>query len=334
MPTLFKRSNGIYYISYTESGIRKQESTGERNKTDALRKLDFFEQPQSAKPTTPSLQNFIKDFLEDAESSFSVGSQTIFKTVFRHFAKFIGSRSLDSIAVKDVDLYRMARAKLVSPVTVNIELRMLRVAFYRAERWKLLNDNPFKRVRLMRIPEQQPTYLTKEDFQKLMTFVSEEWLKDMLVVAVATGMRRGELLNLTWESIDLERRMIHVRNINGFQTKSGKNRSIPMNEMVFGVIWKKVSLPHGKYVFEFRGTRIQESLATHRFKIYVRMAGLDPKIHFHSLRHTFASWLVQDGATLYEVQKLLGHSSLTVTQIYSHLEPEQLQKTVDRIAFI
>jgi integrase len=306
MPTLFKRSNGIYYISYTESGIRKQESTGERNKTDALRKLDFFEQPQSAKPTTPSLQNFIKDFLKDAESSFSVGSQTIFKTVFRHFPKFIGSRRLDSITVKDVDLYRMARAKLVSPVTVNIELRMLRVAFYRAERWKLLNENLFKRVRPMRIPEQQPTYLTKEDFQKLMTFVSEEWPKDMLVVAVATGMRRGELLNLTWESIDLERRMIHVQNIGGFQTKSGKNRTIPMNEMVFGVIWKKVNLPHGKYVFAFRGTRIQESLATHRFKIYVRMARLDPRIHFHSLRRTFASWLVQDGATLYEVQKLLG----------------------------
>ena len=69
MSTLFKRSNGVYYISYTESGIRKQQSTGERNKTDALRKLDSFEQPQSAKLTKPSLQNFIKDFLEDAESS-------------------------------------------------------------------------------------------------------------------------------------------------------------------------------------------------------------------------------------------------------------------------
>ncbi len=183
----------------------------------------------------------------------------------------------------------------------------------------------------MRIPEQQPTYLTKEDFQKLMALVTEDWLKDMLVVAVATGMRRGEILNLTWESIDLERRIILVRNVNGFQTKSGKTRTIPMNDMVFSVIWKNVSVPHGKYVFEYRGAPIQESLATHRFKIYVRMAGLDPKIHFHSLRHTFASWLVQDGATLYEVQKLLGHSSLTMTQIYSHLEPEQLQKTVNRI---
>jgi integrase len=104
----------------------------------------------------------------------------------------------------------MARAKKVSPVTVNIELRMLRVAFYRAERWKLLSENPFKRVRLVRIPEQQPTYLTKEDFQKLMALVTEDWLKDMLVVAVATGMRRGEILNLTWESIDLERRIILV----------------------------------------------------------------------------------------------------------------------------
>jgi integrase len=333
MPTLFKRSNGIYYISYRENGKRKWYSTAERNKTEALRKLDSFEDPHSSNPTRPLLQEFIKDFLQDAESSFSVGSQTIFRTVFGHFSSFIGEKYLESITVKDVDLYRMGRAKQVSPVTVNIELRMLRVAFYRAERWKILNENPFKRVRLMRIPEQQPVYLTKEDFLKLFTLISEVWLKEIIVVAVSTGMRRGELLNLMWKSIDLERRLIHVQSINGFLTKSGKARTVPMSEMVFNVIWKKVSLPHGEYVFEFRGKRIQESLATHKLKLYVRKAGLDPRIHFHSLRHTFASWLVQDGASLYEVQKLLGHSTLAVTQIYSHLEPQQLRKTVNRIVF-
>ncbi len=111
MPTLFKRSNGFYYICYDESGKRKWQSTGERNKTEAFRKFDKFDQPQSAKQITTTLQGFIKDFLQDAESSFSIGSQTIFRTVFAHFSKFIGARNLDSITVKDVDLYRMARAK-------------------------------------------------------------------------------------------------------------------------------------------------------------------------------------------------------------------------------
>ncbi len=69
----------------------------------------------------------------------------------------------------------------------------------------------------------------------------------------------------------------------------------------------------------------------HLFKRYVRDLKLPERLHFHSLRHTFASWLVQDGATLYEVQKLLGHSSAKVTEVYSHLQPEELHSTVERI---
>jgi site-specific recombinase XerD len=84
-------------------------------------------------------------------------------------------------------------------------------------------------------------------------------------------------------------------------------------------------------VFARRGFQIGESFVSHRFKEYVRMAGLDERLHWHSLRHTFASWLVQDGVSLYAVQKLLGHSSVTVTEIYSHLQPEKLHDTVNRI---
>jgi site-specific recombinase XerD len=71
---------------------------------------------------------------------------------------------------------------------------------------------------------------------------------------------------------------------------------------------------------------------SHKFKYYVYEARFsDDRLHFHSLRHTFASWLVQDGVSLYEVQKLLGHSSIAVTQVYSHLQPEQLHATVNRL---
>ena len=67
------------------------------------------------------------------------------------------------------------------------------------------------------------------------------------------------------------------------------------------------------------------------FKKYAKKAALSEQVHFHSLRHTFASWLVQDGVSLYAVQKRLGHSSISVTQVYSHLQPEQLHETVNRL---
>ncbi len=75
-----------------------------------------------------------------------------------------------------------------------------------------------------------------------------------------------------------------------------------------------------------------ESWVSHKFKYYVYALRLtDNRLHFHSLRHTFASWLVQDGVSLYSVQKLLGHSSNNVTQVYAHLQPEQLHSTVERL---
>ena len=85
-------------------------------------------------------------------------------------------------------------------------------------------------------------------------------------------------------------------------------------------------------MFTLNGKKIYDEWITHAFKKAVVAARLeDGRIHFHSLRHTFASWLVQDGVSLYEVQKLLGHSSTRVTEVYSHLQPEMRHDTVNRI---
>ena len=104
-----------------------------------------------------------------------------------------------------------------------------------------------------------------------------------------------------------------------------------MSETVYAVLCRKVNQSSSEYIFVRGGRRIGESYLARRFKKYVRMAGLDEGLHWHSLRHTHASWLVQCGVSLYEVQKLLGHSSSRVTEVYSHLQPEQLHDTVNRI---
>lgn len=130
-------------------------------------------------------------------------------------------------------------------------------------------------------------------------------------------MRRGELLNLRWQDVDLQRRLIHIQSTPTFRTKQGRKLVIPLNDTAFYML-------NGKQIFDGR--------LTHAFKKAVRRAQLEKDgLHFHSLRHTFASWLVQHGASLYKVQKLLGHSSSKVTEIYSHLQPEQMHSTVNWI---
>ena len=334
MPSLFKRSNGIYYISFEEEGKRKWRSTGQKYKPAALRELLEFKKLRSTYKPKVTLQAFIKDFLSYAEVSSSPKSVRLYRYTLRNFLSVIGDKLLTSITPKDVDQFRTHRLKEVSPVSVNVDLRMLRAAFYTALRWKLFEENPFKKVPLLRIPEKEPIYLTKADFQKLLSVVQKAWLKDLIIVATCTGMRQGELLSLEWEDIRFDIRLIRITNNSNFKTKTGKIRNVPMNDVV-GLILRRRFQQYaatGRAVFSLSGMSISSSYVSHLFKRYVREAGVNPKLHFHSLRHTFATWLVQEGVSIYEVQKLLGHSSISVTQIYSHLAPSELHGAVNKIS--
>ena len=141
-------------------------------------------------------------------------------------------------------------------------------------------------------------------------------------------MRRGEIINLKWSDVDFDQRLLHVQNSDTFTTKTGKRRSVPMNVTVYQLLWNKSLGSNGEYVFMYQGFKMRPDLVTHKFRYCIRKAGLNRKIHFHSLRHTFATWLVQGSVSIYEVQKLLGHSSIAVTQVYSHLAASELHKAV------
>ena len=131
-----------------------------------------------------------------------------------------------------------------------------------------------------------------------------------------------------------QRRLIRVVNQEGFLTKTGKSRAIPMNDDVFALLEAlKNREIESSLVFTKNGRRLKQSYVEHKFKEYVRVAGLRDDLKFHSLRHTFATWLVQNGASIYEIQRLLGHSDIKTTQIYAHLAASELHSTVNRISF-
>jgi integrase len=215
---------------------------------------------------------------------------------------------------------------------VNIELRTLRAAFYTAQRWKMIEENPLRKVALCRIEEKAPCFLSLGEFRELHSAVKEEWLRDMMVLAALSGMRRGEILNLRWEQVDPRNGLITVQSSADFKTKGGKKRVIPMNKCLVEMFERRLRQNGEEFVFAVEGRKISRWWVSRKFKRYVLKLGLDDKLHFHSLRHSFATWLVQDGASIYEVQKLLGHSSIKTTEIYSHLVPDGLRRTVDRIS--
>jgi site-specific recombinase XerD len=344
---LSKHSNGTYYLFYfDEQGKRKRVSTHCQYKSDALRflqtfKSDEYERRQNTKRKL--LSEFLNDFLSYAEGCFSKGTVAIYKATLRNFVSMIGDFPLTNYTPQHFDAYKTKRQKpvkdvrtkklrITKPVTVNIELRTLRAFFNTAVRWRLLESNPFK-VQLLRIPENKPTFLSKQDFQKLLNVIEEHWLKEVIIFAVSTGIRRGELANLKWNSVDLVRKLLYVESTPTFRTKSGRMRIIPLNNTAIFILQAKQGKNMSDYVFTLNGKQIFANWITHIFKRYVKQANLsNQSIHFHSLRHSFASWLAQDGTSVYVIKDLLGHSDVKTTQIYSHLQPESLHAEVNKIS--
>ena len=177
-----------------------------------------------------------------------------------------------------------------------------------------------------------PAFFSKDDFQKFIPVVGNHHLRDVFLFAVMTGLRRGEILNLRWTDVSLNLKLLQVESSVSFHVKAGKRRTIPLSEQAIQLLQKQGVTAKSEYVFEHRGWRIKGIYVTHKFKHFVRVAGLDEGLHFYSCRHTAATWLVQNRVSLHEVQKLLGHSDISTTQIYSHFVSSELHDAANKIS--
>jgi integrase len=344
--SLRKRSHQVYHITYYLDGKRHSKSTGVKTKPEALAALTKFKELIQTRALSISVRQFISEFTAYGEANYARKTMKLYKAIMEHFATIVRDIPMHELTSKHIDRYKTVRLSAckgdgredkekkekISPISVNVELRMLKSALNTARRWKLIDSNPFEGVALAEVPERDPIFFTRADFQTLLQSIKHKWLKEVVVFAVLTGMRRGELLNLRWAQIDWQRRMIQIQSTPTFRTKQGKKRTIPLSETAMYLLQAKYGKDASEHVFLLNGKPIFDGWLTHAFKKAVTDAKLEKGgLHFHSLRHTFASWLVQDGVSLYEVQKLLGHSSSKVTEIYSHLQPEQMHSTVNRI---
>jgi integrase len=266
----------------------------------------------------------------------------IYRPSFKAFERLLGDKPLAEYTIRDVEQFKKYRLERsfnkwgnnypCSPTTVNIQFRSLKSAFNTAVKWQLIETNPFNRCAQIKIAERIPIFLSRDNFQHLLRNVKEGYLKHIFLFGALTGMRLNEIIHLKWDNIDIERQVIRVENSVGFTTKSGRGRTIPLNKLLLDLLISiRPQQAQSSFVFSRRGYRYSPGFISHRFKLYIRALGLNEALHFHSLRHTFASWLVQEGVSLYEIQKLLGHSDLKVTEVYSHVGVSELHLSVNKI---
>jgi integrase len=310
---LFKRGSR-YYISYiNEDGKEIRVSTGRKTKVEGTEFLLKFKADQHQKKLRreqKTLSDFTKEFERHSECEHTPKTTSSYRTAMTEFKRVMEDRQLKDYGVRDVEEFILKKRSDHSLHSVRSYHAHLSAAFETAKRWGYIEDNPFRKVKRVKFPEAPPIFLTKSQFQAILRITQAQDLSDVLVAAVTTGMRLGELMVLCWEDVSLLNRTIFIRNTEQFTTKNRKNRVIPMNLALASVLERRKTMNTIK-VFQAEGRRFVAETVSKGFKQLVRVCGLNEKLHFHSLRHTFASWLVQDGVSLYEVQKLLGQSSVT-----------------------
>ncbi|MDW7997824.1 MAG: site-specific integrase [Thermodesulfovibrio sp.] len=234
---------------------------------------------------------------------------------------------LNQIGTKEVEyLQNFFIEKNYSIATCNRYISILKASLSKAETWNLITEQRLKsirRVRPLRGETKRLKYLSKEEIQRLLS-CCDEHLYPIVVVALNTGMRKGEILNLKWQNIDFKNEIILLD-----KTKNDERREIPMNntlKLLFKKLYSQRKL-HTDYIFVNPETGRKYVDLKRSFASACRKAGLQD-FRFHDLRHTFASQLVMSGVDLKTVQELLGHKSLTMTLRYAHLSQAHKKEAV------
>lgn len=330
---LSKHKNGYYYVYYLDGNeTRKSVSTKARFKSETmvfLSQLSHKLQQQQAQKCIPvSLEGFIRYFLKYSESVHKVNTTKTFKVSFNYLVRHFGNISLDALTKQNMMEYFQKRIRTSSIYRARIDLINFSSAFNKAVADNYLTTNPCTGIKRFRIPEKLPKYFSQVELAKLLETIDNTDLRDVAMFAVNTGLREMEIISLTWDQIDIPGKVVILSN-QSHVTKSSRVRNVPLNKTALDVVMRRLCTGGGILVFTYKGKRIFQNHFSGKFKKYIIKAGLNTKYNFHSLRHTFASWLVQAGVSIYEVSKLLGHADIKTTQIYAHLRGDDLRRSVE-----
>lgn len=251
-------------------------------------------------------------------------------TFIERFKAFFGAEALvkeiTAQRIAQYDKHRLTQAsrlkRAISPASVNRELAVLRHLLRLAEEWGYIDKVP--KIRLGKESEGRLRFLSEEEAVRLLQACEESrnpYLKTIVTTALHTGMRRGEILGLTWDRVDFSRGVLLLE-----KTKSGRRREVPMNQAVYAALSALPGLKEKGLVF-CRGDGAAWGKIRTAFDTACERAKIED-FRFHDLRHTCASWLIQRGRSLKEVQELLGHRTFAMTLRYAHLSPDRLRDAV------
>jgi len=323
-----RKRGSVWWVDFTTpSGERVRQSAETSSKAEAA---EFHDKLKAEVWRVDKLQDRPRRTWNDAvvrwlkETSHKATHEHD-KAKLRWLDPHLTGKPLDTINRAVID--RITQAKLATGsanATVNRMLALVRAILRRCERdWEWVDKSPA--VRLLKEPTKRIRYLTRDEADRLLAELPAH-LADMAVMALSTGLRAANITGMRWEQIDLERRMAWVH---PDQAKARRAIPVPLNSEAIAVLQKQLG-KHRDRVFTFRGQPVAAT-TTKAWYSAVKRAGVAP-LRFHDLRHTFASWHVQQGTPLSVLQELGGWQSSAMVSRYAHLGAEHLAPWNDRLA--
>jgi integrase len=224
--------------------------------------------------------------------------------------------------------YLEERGTEITDITLNVDIRTVKAAFNRAVDRGNLKENPFAKVKQIKCDDSKTRGFKEEEYRALMEVITDEAFKQLIRFYVATGMRRGEAIDLKWENVDMLDRTITITPSQNYHVKHGKTRYLYISDDALHILKHQERID--PYVFNTtEGKPFRFDSVTKAFKAAVRAAELDEELHLHSLRSSCASFMKAAGADLDGIQAVLGHTYSKTTEGYINIPAEKVRRALN-----
>lgn len=332
-----RKDSRYFWIKYTDaSGKPTYESTGTTDKEEAKafeakRRLEVYQQRKWGIQPEHTFDELMVRYIE--ATSDEMRSPERVGYAVKRLQPFFTGKVVEHLRRGDISGY-IEKRKLdkVGPATINRELDTLSAALnYAIKRWDWEISNPCSGMSLKE-PEGRARWISRAEADALISEAEKDskspHLADFIRLGLNTGCRKNEMLELSWDRVDLKGNRLFFE---PEQNKSAKRRVVPLNEEARKALlgrfrFRAEFCPGSPWVFSHKnGERVK--YMQNGFQAACKRAGID-RFRVHDLRHTCASWMVQQGVPMIEVRDVLGHSSLEMTERYAHNAPGMLQSAV------
>jgi integrase len=344
MAWLIKRGK-TYYVCYRIGKKEYRRSCKTTNKWQATlvkkayEKIELEQQHSLPNSAVFTVAEYCELYLKDTQAS-DAPSWHKNKQYFlrRSILPFFGDLNIRAISPIQVNQYIIQRQnERKKPKTINNELAILSAMLHHAEANKYIAPGQVPKIKKLKVADKRLRFLSHEEIERLIQAL-QDFSGDVqayVMLMLYCGLRSGEAAHTRWVDIDWEKRQLFVTPREDWQPKNKRIRMIPITQRLYDFLeWRRnCADADPELVTCQRGDRYYEPCV----RKVMKKAGLETtgpnKVTAHTLRHTFASHLVMAGVPLYSVSQMLGHSSISITEIYAHLAPSHLQEAASALTY-